>query len=466
MMTAVLLQQLRDNLRSLRFQTSLIILLMFFVGNGVIYVHKMDRVAKETELTSRGDEGRYESVTTLRQAVSAQYKIRAPEAGIEFITEAGSDWFPFGMDVSAESGSFTELSHARTVNYWMRTFEVMDWGVIVRYVLSFLCIVLSYNAISGERESGTLRLVLANPLSRAEFLMGKFLAHLLTLTVTLVLGSLISLAILALGGVLELNGMIARSYLFFLVASVFYAALFLLLGMGISAVARTSATSLVILIMSWTALIVVIPQTSYLIAVRIVEPAGFYYVQLMDHNSQFRETMVREGIALRQPELARVDNYALEHRYAARLRELDNDLNRMVRDVEQNNIRQFHIARGINLLSPGFAFQYTVESLLGTGIHRFGSFREQANQYREALQEFLRARDAADPDSPHVLFVPDFMSDKPLDSNLIPRFQLQPITVAEALPEAAAPAIILLLEASLAFFFALRALNRSELAAT
>ena len=115
----------------------------------------------------------------------------------------------------------------------MRTLEVLDWSVIVRYVLSFLCIVLSYNAISGERESGTLRLAFANPVSRGQFLMGKFLAHLLTLTVTLTLGSLISLAILALSGVLELNGLVARSYLFFLAGAVFFAALFLLLGLGI-----------------------------------------------------------------------------------------------------------------------------------------------------------------------------------------------------------------------------------------
>ena len=464
MMTAVLLHQLRDNLRSLRFQTSLIVLLMFFVGNGIIYAHKMDRVAKETELAGRGDESRYEDAQTLRQAVSTEYKLRAPEAGIEFIIEGGSDWFPYGMNVSAESGRFTSLSHARTVNYWMRTFEVMDWGVIVRYVLSFLCIVLSYNAISGEREGGTLRLALANPLSRGQFLMGKFLAHLLTLSVTLMLGSLISLAILALSGVLELNGMVARSYLFFFVSAVFYAALFLLLGMGISAVARTSATSLVVLIMTWTALIVVIPQTSYLIAIRVVEPSGFYFDRLRDFEDQFRETMDREGIAPRQPELARVDDYALEHRYAAKLGELDGELNRMVRDIEQNDIRQFNIARSVNLLSPGFAFQYTVESLLGTGIHRFGAFREQANQYRGALREFLRARDAADPDSPHVLFVPDFMSDKPVDSNLIPRFHLQPLAVADGLAAATIPLTILLLEAAIAFFFALRALNRTELA--
>ena len=465
MMTAVLLHQLRDNLRSLRFQTSLIVLLMFFVGNGIIYAHKMDRVAQEAELATHSDESRYEGAETLRQAVSANYKIRAPEAGIEFILEAGSDWFPYGMNVSPESGRFTNLSHARTVNYWMRTFEVMDWGVIVRYVLSFLCIVLSYNAISGEREGGTLRLVLANPLSRGQFLMGKFLAHLLTLSVSLMLGSLISLAILALSGVLELNGMVARSYLFFFVGAVFYAALFLLLGMGISAVARTSATSLVVLIMTWTALIVVIPQTSYLIAIRVVEPAGFYFDQLEDFENQFRETMVAEGIAPRQPELARVDAYALEHRYAAKLNELDGELNQRVRAIEQNNLRQFSIARGVNLLSPGFAFQYTVEALLGTGIHRFRTFRDQANQYRSALREFLRARDGADPDSPHLFFVPDFMSDKPLDSSLIPRFHLQPIPLGERLAAAVVPLSILLLETVLAFFFAMHALNRSELAA-
>ena len=117
MIPAILLHQLRDNLRSLRFQTSLVILLLFFVGNGVIYAHKMDRVAKETEHASRSDEGRYEGVQTLRQAVSESYKIRAPEAGIEFISEAGSDWFPYGMNIYPQSGAISDLSHARTVNY-------------------------------------------------------------------------------------------------------------------------------------------------------------------------------------------------------------------------------------------------------------------------------------------------------------------------------------------------------------
>lgn len=462
-MATIFLHQLHDNLRSLRFQTSLVVLLLFFVGNGIVYTYKMDRLSRETALTNRSDEGRYEAVETLRQAVSTQYLIRVPEAGTEFMIEAGSDWFPYGMNVNPGTGSYSALTSARTINYWMRTFEVLDWSVIVRYVLSFLCIVLSYNTISGEREGGTLRLALANSLSRAQLMSGKLLAHFVTLLVTLILGSLVSLAILTLNQVLELNGLVARSYLFFLVSAVFYIALFLLLGMGISAMARTSATSLIVLIMSWTILIVVIPQTSYLIASRVVESPGFYFERQDEYESQFRETMAGNGLALRHPDLAHTDGYALEFRYAARLREMETELSRMQRDVEAQHLRQFEVARGVNLLSPGFAFQYTVEALLGTGIHRFRRFATQAGQYRDALREFLRARDAADPDSPHVLFVPDFMSARPLDHGDIPRFRLQPQPFGDGLAAAVVPITILILEAAAAFFFALSALNRTEL---
>lgn len=465
-MVVICLHQLHDNLRSLRFQASLIVLLLFFVGNGVVYSYKMDRAAEEIVRTSRSDEGRYDAVETLDQAVSAGYKIRVAEAGVEFIVEAGSDWFPYGMNLSPQSGNTVRLSHARTVNYFMRTFEVMDWSVIVRYVLSFLCIVLSYNAISGEREGGTLRLVLANPVSRGEFLMGKFLAHLVTLTVALILGSLISLAILALNQRLELSAAVAGNYLLFMLGAVSYIALFLLLGMGISAVARSSSTSLVILIMTWATLIVIIPQTSYLIAVRTVEPTGSWREAIGEYERQYREVLVRDGVMPRQMELARADGFALEKRYAVRLREMESELDRMMREAQQRDIRQFQIARAVNLLSPGFAFQYSVEALLGTGIHRYQRFVEEGWKYRDAVREFLRVRDAADPNSPHVLFVAEFMSTEPLDSHLIPRFKLGPVSFADGLAAASVPLTVLFLEGALAFFFALGAFNRTELSAT
>ena len=166
-MGAIFLHQLRDNLQSLRFQISLAILLLFFGANGVIYTMKTGNLADEVTRITRLNEDRYGRVETTADAVRTSYKIRCAEVGTEFMAEAGSDWFRYAMYVNPASGEIPGFASSRTTNRWMRRFEVVDWAVIVRYVLSFLCVVLAYNAVCGERESGTLLLVLTNSLSRA-----------------------------------------------------------------------------------------------------------------------------------------------------------------------------------------------------------------------------------------------------------------------------------------------------------
>jgi hypothetical protein len=41
------------------------------------------------------------------------------------------------MWLTPQSGETTWLNVIRTTNNWMRRFEVVDWSLIVRYVLSF-----------------------------------------------------------------------------------------------------------------------------------------------------------------------------------------------------------------------------------------------------------------------------------------------------------------------------------------
>ena len=57
----------------------------------------------------------------------------------------------------------------------MKTLVQIDFATVVAIVLSFLAIALGYDAISGERESGTLRQVLVNPIPRGVLLAGKLL---------------------------------------------------------------------------------------------------------------------------------------------------------------------------------------------------------------------------------------------------------------------------------------------------
>jgi ABC-type transport system involved in multi-copper enzyme maturation permease subunit len=200
----------------------------------------------------------------------------------------------------------------------MEPFEVVDWTLVTRLVLSFFCIVLAYNAISGEVESGTLRLVLSNPLSRGGFLASKFLAHLVILLAATIIGTLISLLILSLNGVIELNLRVLQAYGVFLLGTTLYVSFFLLLSMGISALVRSSASSLVLLVLVWATLNVMIPQTSYLIGARAVK-----YPNVGNPMDETGRALKREGIWLWGRS---ADNYAMEKYYAKRMREAEREL--------------------------------------------------------------------------------------------------------------------------------------------
>jgi len=60
------------------------------------------------------------------------------------------------------------------------------------YLIPLIGLLLSFDAISGEAERGTLALNLTYPLSRAEILVGKFLAHFSVLALAVAIGLALS----------------------------------------------------------------------------------------------------------------------------------------------------------------------------------------------------------------------------------------------------------------------------------
>ncbi|MFH1568863.1 MAG: ABC transporter permease subunit, partial [Gemmatimonadota bacterium] len=427
MMWWIFRRQAYDNFLSLRFQLGLITVVLFFAVNGVVYTWRGQQLAEEDARIAADVEARYGGVTTVAQLAEARFTVLAQPRGTEFISEAGFNWFRDGLLVSPwwarGGGGSVRLESLRTTNNWMARFELLDWTTIVRYVVSFLCVVLAYNAVSAEAESGTLRLVLSNPVSRAAFLTGKLLAHLTALLVAVLAGMAVSLFILSLTGAVELGLPVARSSALFLAAAALYAALLLLLGTAISAMSRSSATSLVLQVTAWTLLIVVLPQTSYLIASRAVASAGNLGGQLWEYEVQLQQGLIREGILPRPPDQARGDGYALERRFAEHIDVALQEGDQILRQAYRQELHQYQVARGVHLASPGYAFQYAVEAALGAGLARLDRFYADGWRYRDHLRAFLRERDAADPDSPHIPLLEEYTSRATLDPAEIPRLR-------------------------------------------
>src|ERR1044071_8932989 len=84
--------------------------------------------------------------------------------------------FHFAYDKALENTSDPQARLSLGVAFAILTL----FGVyVVNYLASFLALFLSVGAVSGEIDAGTLHAVLARPIKRAEFIVGRWLAYVL-----------------------------------------------------------------------------------------------------------------------------------------------------------------------------------------------------------------------------------------------------------------------------------------------
>ncbi len=143
---------------------------------------------------------------------------------------------------------------------------------ILGFLIPLMAIGLGFDTINGEYNRRTLSRILAQPIYRDALMMGKFLAGLATLAVSLpcmwllVLG----LALLFLG-VPPGGEEIARSLVFLIVAIV-YGGVWLALAMLLSVIFRSPATAALVALGIWLLLTLIWPMLSPAIASVIAPP--------------------------------------------------------------------------------------------------------------------------------------------------------------------------------------------------
>ena len=128
-------------------------------------------------------------------------------------------------------------------------FSDMDLVFIISLILSFVALVLTYDIICGEKEAGTLRLMLAASLPKHEILLGKYIGAMLTLGMPLLLGLLISLLIVTSSSDITISSGDWLKIITIVLLSFLYLSIFVMLGMFVSSQVAHSANSMVILLL-------------------------------------------------------------------------------------------------------------------------------------------------------------------------------------------------------------------------
>ncbi|MDP6775310.1 MAG: ABC transporter permease, partial [Candidatus Latescibacteria bacterium] len=145
-------------------------------------------------------------------------------------------------------------------------FGSLDLMFLTKTVLALLAILFTYNAISGDKESGTLRLTLSYPVPRDTVILGKILGGFICLMIPIVLPILFAAALLTAFPDVQMAGQDWVRVGLILASFVLYLTLFFTLGMFVSSRTTRSSISFLVLLFVWVVCTLVIPKGSVIMA--------------------------------------------------------------------------------------------------------------------------------------------------------------------------------------------------------
>jgi len=418
---------------------SLLLFLAIFGISGFVFVGEYEQLTEDYSANvNQSLEAVRESCESLFQLASEKQAIFQSPSPLQFFAEGTSKDQPNLIKVSAYELEYPENKSRR--NFMLFSFNVLDWSFIVGTMVSFVAILFTYNAICGEKERGTLRLMLSNSIPRASVLLGKFIGASISTLLPLTVGMLLSLILIVTSPSIMLAGNDWLKLAFGVALVLVYLFCFTALGLFVSSRTSRSVISLMILLLSWTFFVVVIPAFSEVLARQffklptqqeIEQQAADAVQAIWDSYPQSLEIGISySGRSRENPKSAQGRDDAERRSYETRLGMLDKHLKQMLRQVK--------LKRNIARLSPTSTFIYASEAIAGTGIVKFEKFYADARAFKVEFLEFIRAEDKKDPDSTHFIFNREWetISYKPVSFGSVPKFRDQDTQSMESLGDA------------------------------
>jgi len=101
-------------------------------------------------------------------------------------------------------------------------------------------IMISYKSIVGERESGTLKILLSLPHRRVDAVLGKLLGRSLSLSIAILIGFAVGLAVF----VIQVSELDLVAYVSFLLLTLFFGVVYVSIGVGLSSITASASRAL------------------------------------------------------------------------------------------------------------------------------------------------------------------------------------------------------------------------------
>ena len=357
-------------------------------------------------------------------------------------------------------------------NPYLVVFPRTDLTLVFQIVISLLAFLFSYDAIAGERQSGTLALVLSNPTPRGKLLFGKYLGGILSLTIPLVFSLLVALLFIFLSPHISISASDWGRIGIFCLVSLIYMSVFFTLGMLFSAWVGRTTTALILTMFFWVLFVLIFPRASAFVVSKLlpiksdahVSTEG--YIHLLSSKrgdlSQHRLHESWENFERELEDFKKKRDFELSfngstgsftlicheytgsfsgppdqlptfHEFLRFQEELNiqyaDEVGRLRREyLIQNPIRQAKLTQQISSFSPAMVYWDATAILAGTDLDSHLKFLYEARQYRLELIQFLRDQNAF---ASKAWYNPEAF--KKIDTGDIPLFRERPQSLSAIL---------------------------------
>jgi ABC-type transport system involved in multi-copper enzyme maturation permease subunit len=357
-------------------------------------------------------------------------------------------------------------------------FPLVDLVFIVTILMSLVALIFAYDAVSGEKEDGTLKLALANGLARPKVILAKVAGGGLTLLIPFLLSLIIGLLVILVHPGVDWKGSDWIALALVTLGAALYVMFFYGLGVFISSRHHSSSASIMTSLLVWVLLVLVVPSLSPYIASFLSptpsriqverEAARLGDTERDDLGRKLQAERMRELVAkypVLNVRLSEADKKRLMERDPA-AREAFEAATKAVQGAwdEANRVQgekisairraarskeeaQTELARTISMVSPLSVFTYLATDLSSTGLRNEAHFGRISGVWDQAFGAYQRRKiadlQAKDPAT-------DWWN-TPVDMSDRPRF----VYIEEALAgrvQAALPGFLLLLGYGLVFF--------------
>ncbi len=475
-------KELRDLIGTPRFVltfaiSSLLILLAFFMGanNYRLMESRYDSARQESNR-------QIESLTTEQWVMVSPTLFVPPSALAALVSGVSND---IGRSVSIQGRGELNLENSYfSDNTAAAVFRLLDLEFVLTIVFSLFAILFCYNAVNGEKEQGTLRLLFSNSLARDQYILGKIAGSFLALGLPLLVPILIGCLLFMLMGIpmtgdewIRLAGIVLCGFLFF--------GVFVMISILVSALTVRSSSSFILLLVIWILAILIIPRTAVLFAGRAVEVPSVDEISYQKRQLQMQ--LVQDDMkALAQalggesdggsmrfefneesenPEEAqrkmqeRMEKFQQTQQELADARdEKMNSLSEKLNTERYNRQRvQQRWAFGLARISPTSPFTLAITNLAGTSLDAEDAFMEAARTYQQSFRTFQEKKAGMSGGGGFMIVMrtedENHPEPEPINVSELPAFEYTPPQMASILPSLALD-VGLLVFFNLAFFAA------------